>query len=275
MDKKPDFCDIPLMPRRRTQPDDDPENQNNNYGLEHGDSAGLSSERPPVFKLISLITAVVFTVLVMGNWFKLFNMPALDFLRESTELAQNPEIQKLQEAVVTIKTGGQKGTGFNIDPRGLVITNYHVVEEAKFIDVLFSDGPEFTGKKWTGLPELDLAVIKIEGKNLPLLKLASDFNPKPGDELLIIGNPLVFSGVANKVTVTGMARLKNWEEPVIMFKGPVHKGHSGSPVFNREGQVVAVIFAALPPEENSQKQETTGLAVPANYILNFVKKAKL
>jgi len=270
MDKKPDLWDIPLMPKKRSLPDEDLEGSDDNFGSERGDNPPGSGQRPPVLKLISLITAVVFTALVLGNWLQLFDIPSLDFLSESTELAHNQKIKKLQEAVVTVKTPGQKGTGFNIDPQGLIITNNHVIQEARVINVQFPDGAGFPGKERVGFPELDLAIIKIAGKDLPVVKLESEFTPKAGDELLIIGNPLGFSGVVNKVKVTGKARLKNWEEPVIMIRGPIHKGNSGSPVFNSEGNVVAVVFAALPPEENGNQEETTGLAVPVSQLMKLL-----
>lgn len=85
-----------------------------------------------------------------------------------------------------------------------------------------------------------------------------------GDKVLVIGNPLQFSQIVIEGELAGEILLDGWDVPVFMIKAPVYKGSSGSPVINRAGKVVAVIFATLISDVQKEK---IGLAVPVSYII--------
>ncbi len=216
-------------------------------------------------RLIGLLTVVVFLSIFLGNFLQFYNMPSLDFLSRSRQLTQIEEVNKLREAVVIVNTVSGRGTGFNIDPSGLVITNHHVIEDKRVIFVNFLSNDIYGVNKIDSFPDIDLAVANISGENLPTLEIEKNKVPQAGDEVLIIGNPLGFSYVVKEGQVAGEIKLKNWDEQVLMIKGPIYKGSSGSPVFSAEGKVVAVIFATLVTNNN---EEIIGLAVPIKHLLD-------
>jgi len=221
-------------------------------------------------KTIALVTITVFCFLLINSWLQIFNLPSLSFLIKSSELSADPVVKKLKNAVVKIDTLESMGTGFNIAPEGLIITNHHVVKDAKTLHVIFSSEESFQGTQLLNLPEIDLAILKVEGKDLPVLELASEINIDIGEEVLIIGNALGFFKTVKKGELLGKIMINGIEGEVLMIKGPIHKGSSGSPVFNKEGKVVAVIFATL-LQDNSEN-EIIGLAIPIQNIADKIEK---
>ncbi|WP_318036139.1 S1 family peptidase [Halobacillus salinarum] len=81
-----------------------------------------------------------------------------------------------------------------------------------------------------------------------------------------MGNPLKFTGIANEGTILDYTKLEDWSKPVLMLDAPVYCGNSGSPVINKQGEVIAVVFATMRDEEAGR----VGLAVPIDYY--FEKK---
>lgn len=237
-----------------------PEENEGNESVESKKSKSLAA------RFIGLITAIVFLLIFLGDFLQFYNMPSLDFLSRSRQLTQIEEINKLREAVVIVNTVSGRGTGFNIDPSGLIITNYHVIEGKKVIFVNFLSSDIYGVNKIDSFPDIDLAVANINGENLPTLEIEEHNVPQVGDEVLIIGNPLGFSYVVKEGQIAGEIKLRNWDEQVLMIKGPIYKGSSGSPVFNVEGKVVAVIFATLVTD--NYDEEIIGLAVPIKHLLD-------
>ncbi len=213
-----------------------------------------------IIRIVAAITVLCVLFLIATPLFTNLNLPSLDFLKESSELTQEAHVKKLQESITTITVGNRKGTGFNIDENGLIVTNAHVVKDAKNVWVSFYKGKEFKGEVWKLYPHIDLALIKIEGKALPKLELAQNTEVKHGDEVLIIGNPLDYTGVANKGLIYGMSKVMGIDEPILLIDGPVNKGNSGSPVINKKGEVIGVIFATINSDKTEEKK--LGAAIP-------------
>ncbi len=268
MDEGPEKWDVPLTPEDREEYDVDlirDLNEDSDPGSEN-DTDAVNKRPSIIFKIIGLITVIVFAATSLGIWLKVLNLPQIDFLAKSTELAKNPQIQKYQKAVVMIKSSDGQGSGFNVEPSGLIITNAHVVKDAKEIDVSFPEGSTYRGRVLASCPDVDLAVVKINGRNLPKLELELDLTPAVGDEVTIIGNPLGLADIVMKGNVTGEMIPKGWNVPAVMVEGEVRKGNSGSPVLNRNGRVVAVIFATLGSADSDEKGRVTGLAVQVKYL---------
>ena len=220
-----------------------------------------------VFKLIGFVTVAVFILLIVATGFRAFSMPPLEFLTESRELARDPEIRELRESVVIVNSVGSRGTGFNIDSTGLIVTNYHVISGSRMVTVNFISGDLYLVREIESFPEIDIAFLWIEGENIPLVELETERVPQFGDEVLTIGNPMGFTRIINKGRIIGTTRLSGWYSDVLMIEGDIHQGSSGSPVFNDEGKVVAVVFATL--RADIEGVRIIGLAVP---IKEFLEK---
>ncbi|WP_051534302.1 S1C family serine protease [Desulfitibacter alkalitolerans] len=267
MDKDTQYWKVALDKNAAEQVDTElVEELNEYYGdEEEADDEKESAFRALVIKLIGLVTACIFILLILANWFKVFSLPPIDFLAKSRELAKNPEFRELRESVVVVNAMGRQGTGFNISPTGVIITNHHVIRDSRIVYVNFIDGDIYHVKEIESFPEIDIAILKVEGENIPIIELETESNPQAGDEILIIGNPLGFTRIINKGQITGTTSLKGWDREVLMIEGAIHKGSSGSPVFNTEGKVVAVVFATLRSALDNDK--AIGLAVPIKHLL--------
>ncbi|KAB2952520.1 trypsin-like peptidase domain-containing protein [Heliorestis acidaminivorans] len=262
------YWDVPVPPEMEKQLEMDLFQELNERYEEDDEVNDLRKQKEQsarFVRTVGLATGLIFLFLVLlGSTYGL-RLPPLDFLTRSQELAQDTEIQALQQAVVHVEALGRRGTGFNISSDGLIVTNHHVIADARVIYVNFSRGGQvYRVQEQKSFPEIDLALLKIEGANLPALPVDERAQVHVGEQLLIIGNPLGFSKVVKEGEYVGLTRLRNWNEPVWMIESTIYQGSSGSPVLNEAGEVVAVIFATL--RQESDDDSIIGLAVPVNYL---------
>jgi serine protease Do len=222
-------------------------------------------------KFIGWTIVVVLLVNGLAIWPRIINLPAVEFLAVSARLTQQDNIKEMKKSVVTIEWAGVKGTGFNVDPNGLIITNEHVVDHTSTVNVHFKAGESYPGRVVATYPELDIALIDIEAEQLPILPLSFDGNWAEGDHVVFIGNPLSFTQIANEGEIVGETLLSEWELPVMMIEAPIYKGNSGSPVINEKGQVIGVIFATL-QNPTIDTKEIVGVATPASYLKEIINK---
>ncbi|WP_026905623.1 S1 family peptidase [Paucisalibacillus globulus] len=197
-----------------------------------------------------------------------FSIPAIEFLKTSAKLSGNDEIQDYKKAVVVIETGESKGTGFAISSDGYILTNYHVIDEGTTISAAFPEEGLFHAEIIEEYPEIDLALLKTESDiELPYLNLAEQTIFNENERISFIGNPLAFNGIANQGTIIGYTQLKSWDEPVLMIEAPVYRGNSGSPIINKDGEVIGVIFATLKHDAHGK----VGLFIPIDYFHNYTE----
>ncbi|MFD1849964.1 S1C family serine protease [Oceanobacillus bengalensis] len=194
-----------------------------------------------------------------------FSIPAIDFLITSAKLSINEDIRKYKEAVVVIESENSKGTGFAFTEDGFILTNYHVIEDKNSLAAAFSEEGLFEVEVIDTYPSIDLAVLKVDGENLPHLTLSEDPSIEEDDAIRFIGNPLRFNGIANEGNIIGYTALSDWEEEVVMIEAPVYRGNSGSPILNEDGEVIGVIFATI----NSDAHGKVGLFVPIDLFYNY------
>ncbi len=142
--------------------------------------------------------------------------------------------------------GGGQGTGFIISSDGQVVTNAHVVEGAANINVMLSDGTVRTAELVQQDPTRDLAVLKIDGENLPAARLGRSAEVEVGDEVLAIGNALGLGDTPSVTTgiVSALERelqlSGNRLTRLIQTDAAINPGNSGGPLVNAKGEVIGV-----------------------------------
>ena len=134
------------------------------------------------------------------------------------------------------------GSGFIVNSDGYILTNTHVVANADEVTVRLTDRREFPAKVIGADERTDVAVIKINGTNLPIVKLGDPSRLKPGQWVLAIGSPFGFENSATAGIVSATARAVPGENyvPFIQTDVPVNPGNSGGPLFNMSGEVIGI-----------------------------------
>ncbi|MDR6233442.1 DegQ family serine endoprotease [Pseudomonas oryzihabitans] len=134
------------------------------------------------------------------------------------------------------------GSGFIISPDGYILTNNHVVADADEILVRLSDRSEYKAKLVGADPRTDVALLKIDAKNLPTLKIGNSDNLKVGEWVLAIGSPFGFdhSVTAGIVSAKGRSLPNESYVPFIQTDVAINPGNSGGPLFNLKGEVVGI-----------------------------------
>ncbi len=156
------------------------------------------------------------------------------------------------------------GSGSIVDKRGYILTNNHVVVEADKIIVKLPDGRQFDAKLVGADPATDLAVIKIDGKNLPFAKLGNSDNLDVGESVIAIGNPFGLEQTITAGIVSAKGRssvgLTDYED-FIQTDASINPGNSGGPLVNLNGEVVGVNTAIF---SRSGGNQGIGFAIPIN-----------
>ncbi len=158
------------------------------------------------------------------------------------------------------------GSGFIVGKDGKIITNAHVIDGADRVTVTLKDGRTFEGKVLGEDTVTDVAVIKIEGNNLPTVPLSDSDQLQPGDWAIAIGNPL---GLDNTVTAGIISATGRSSSEIgapdqfvdyIQTDAAINPGNSGGPLLNAQGQVIGMNTAML------QGAQGLGFAIPVNTV---------
>ncbi len=161
-----------------------------------------------------------------------------------------------------------QGSGFLISSDGYILTNNHMVEEAEKIKVELTDGREYTAKIIGTDPESDVAVIKVDDKNLPYLEMADSDELEVGEWVLAIGNPLGLSHTVTAGIVSAKGRsgfgLADFEN-FIQTDAAINFGNSGGPLINLDSKVVGINTAIVGAGGNIG----IGFAIPINMVKNI------
>jgi len=134
------------------------------------------------------------------------------------------------------------GSGFIVDGDGTILTNAHVVDGADEVRVRLSDRREFKGKVVGQDKATDIAVVKIEAKGLPVVKLGDPAQTRVGEWVLAIGSPFGFENTvtAGIVSATSRSLPDGTYVPFIQTDAAVNPGNSGGPLFNLKGEVIGI-----------------------------------
>jgi serine protease Do len=168
------------------------------------------------------------------------------------------------------------GSGFIVDADGYVLTNHHVIKDAERIVVRLNDRRDFDAKVIGSDERSDLALLKIDGHDLPTLRLAANDSLKVGEWVLAIGSPFALDYSVSHGIVSAIGRsLPNEHNenyvPFIQTDVPINPGNSGGPLFNLDGDVVGI---------NSQIFTRSGgsmglsFAIPAGVARNVIAQLK-
>ncbi|WP_339250404.1 serine protease [Sporosarcina sp. FSL W8-0480] len=229
-------------------------------------SEDVAKPKRRVPKWFVWLMSIMLALSTFAGLFQVFSIPAIEFLITSATLSKQESIADYKKSVVVVSTENGKGTGFSISNEGKILTNYHVIEDDKFITVVFPEDGRYNATVLEAYPEIDVAVLEIEGNDLPSLTLANNnIAMEENDPITFIGNPLSFKGIANEGTILSPITLNNWTNEVMMIKAPVYRGNSGSPVINENGQVIGVVFATLDHEEHGK----VGLFIPIDLFYDY------
>ena len=156
------------------------------------------------------------------------------------------------------------GSGFIIDPSGIIVTNNHVIDEADEIQVRLHDDRELKAEIVGRDPKTDLAVLRVEAEEpLPYLEFGDSDETRVGDWVIAIGNPFGFSGTVTAGIVSARKRdiRAGPYDDFIQTDAAINKGNSGGPMLNLDGEVIGVNTAITSPTGGSVG---IGFAVPAS-----------
>ncbi|NKC14714.1 MAG: Do family serine endopeptidase [Gammaproteobacteria bacterium] len=155
------------------------------------------------------------------------------------------------------------GSGFIVDPNGLVVTNYHVVKDAETIVVVTYDGEELPAKVQGYDEKTDLALLKVEAKgDLAYVSFGDSDATRVGDWVVAVGNPFGLGGsyTAGIVSARGRNIQSGPYDDYLQIDAPINRGNSGGALFNVQGEVVGVNTAIYSPNGGNVG---IGFAVPA------------
>jgi serine protease Do len=216
---------------------------------------GLKSSYSPIVDRVAPSVVKVFVTASVPE--TQLSLPDLDFFRrffgEGQLNPSHPEYQ-LEHAL---------GSGVIVSADGYILTNNHVVKNAKEIRVALNDGRDFVGNVVGTDPQTDIALLKTPAENLPALTLADSDKSKVGDVVLAVGNPF---GVGQTVTV-GIVSAKHrvtsgrMDEDFIQTDAAINPGNSGGALVDVEGRLIGINTAIL---SRSGGNQGIGFAVPSN-----------
>jgi serine protease Do len=163
-----------------------------------------------------------------------------------------------------------RGSGFIVDADGTVVTNNHVVKDAKSVSVTLTDGTRLPARIVGRDTRTDLAVLKIDaGHALPYIELGDSAKVRSGEWVIAMGNPFGLGGTvtAGIVSASGRDIGSGPYDNFIQIDAPINQGNSGGPLFTQDGRVVGVNTAILSPSGGSIG---IGFAIPSDMVRTVV-----
>lgn len=212
-------------------------------------------------------------------------IPAVVNISSSQKVDQNRNLQEMPENPFDLfeffqqemnpdrpKKEFSLGSGFIIDPKGYIVTNYHVVANADYVEVSL-DGEQ--GKRYKAQvvgkdKKTDLALLKINPtQDLPYLELGDSDQYRVGEWVITIGNPYGLGGTVTKGIISAKARQLNTSQfdDYIQTDAPINRGNSGGPMISMDGKVIGVNTVILSPSGGSIG---IGFAVPSSLVKQIV-----
>ena len=166
------------------------------------------------------------------------------------------------------------GSGFVIDPSGIIVTNNHVIADANEITVIFTDGQKLKAELIGKDPKVDVAVLRVKpDKPLKAVSFGDSEKARVGDWVMAVGNPFGLGGTVTAGIVS--ARNRNIDsgpyDNYIQTDAAINKGNSGGPLFNMDGEVIGINTAILSPSGGSIG---IGFATPAATVVPVIDQLR-
>jgi len=196
----------------------------------------------------------------------------VEFVSDLTKLYDT-----IQDCCVTVQTNDTLGSGFVVSEDGYIITNHHVIKDAKSLKVIFYDDTEYEAELIGSDSVSDIAVLKIEGEFTPI-EIGNSDNLKIGQEVVAVGTPYdislagtmnsgIISGIARDVRVTNETGTVVKTMTLIQTDTSINPGNSGGPLINMAGQVIGINTLKL-----MREYEGLGFAIPINNAVDIANK---
>ncbi len=220
-------------------------------------------------------------IILSAAWFQ---------IASASDLRKSPIVKAVEgarESVVNIRgektvaaTSGQTqgtetgrrvngmGTGVVIDPRGYIITNYHVVDGVRDIQVTLAGGELYIAKLFARDPETDLAIIKIEGKQeIPVIKIGTSSDLMSGETVIAVGNAYGYEHTVTRGIVSALHRKvqvneAQYYDDLIQTDASINPGNSGGPLLNIDGEMIGINVAVRAGAQG------IGFAIPADKAMS-------
>jgi len=240
------------------------------------------------FIVVAMIVFVFSGIILYAGHLEIFGQS--DDTRNSTSISISKIFKDVQGSVVQITRENKQapdspgdenvtslGSGFVFDKEGRIITNHHVVQDSKSVDVTFIDGNRYVASVIGSDPFNDVAVIKITqniSEKLRPLILGNSSGVEVGDQVIAIGNPYGLAGSMSLGIVSQKGRLISTEgsafsiPSVIQTDALINPGNSGGPLLNIQEEVIGMNTAGV--LSDSGGFSGIGLAVPSNTISKIV-----
>jgi serine protease Do len=191
-----------------------------------------------------------------------------DFLQRFFDKSRRGQVQQ------PIVTG--QASGFIVDPEGYILTNGHVVQDMSEITVVFNDGKEYPARVIGSDADTDIALIKIEAKNLPFLKFADIEQVEVGQWVAAIGNPLGLQASLTSGVVSAKGR-NNLDltriQDYIQTDAAINRGNSGGPLLNMNAEVIGMNTAIVTSMATGGYMGI-GFAIPSNFLKTVMEELK-
>lgn len=181
--------------------------------------------------------------------------------------------QVVSDLFFSYETSGL-GSGYLISPNGEIVTNNHVVSDAKKITVTLSDGSEYDATIIGTDPSSDIALIKIDGKDLPYLSFGDSSTLKVGQSVIAIGNPYGLDHTVTTGVISALERSLTFDDGttlvgVIQTDAAINPGNSGGPLLTLTGDVIGMNTAI------QQSAQGIGFAISSSTIIKVISDIKL
>ncbi|MFP3905030.1 MAG: S1C family serine protease [Armatimonadota bacterium] len=175
-------------------------------------------------------------------------------------------VARVDPAVVMISVDNQSGSGFLVSSDGHIVTNGHVVEGALGgeIVVKLQNEETLTAQLRHQSEALDLAVVKIERSNLPVVQFASSEKLSHGQDVAVVGGPLGLEHSVTRGVISALSR-EIEGKTYLQIDAALNEGNSGGPVINASGEVVGVASSVVADAQN------VGFAIPSVEVMKFLQ----